>query len=124
MAVFSSHFDDREEIVAGDATRLRELLHPDRDAVTTGYSLAQASLAPGASSLPHRLAQSELYYVISGQGLITIDGEAYPLTPGGVVLVPANATQHVDNPGPDDLVFLCLVEPPWMAESEEVDAGA
>ena len=122
MSAFTSHSEDRPEIVAGDHTLLRELLHPARDPVSAGYSLARARLEPGTRSKPHRLVGSELYYILSGNGSITIDGETVDLSPGGVVLVPAGATQHVENHGTEDLDFLCIVEPPWRAEDEAVDA--
>ncbi len=109
-----------KEILAGDRTILRELLHPARDAAAIGYSLAHAKLEQGASSLPHRLTTSEVYYFISGKGRMHVDGEAAAVSPGQALYVPPGAVQHLDNTGPDDLVFLCIVDPAWRIEDEEI----
>ena len=109
-----------KEILAGDHTILRELLHPARDAATLGYSLAHAKLKRGASSLPHRLKSSEVYYFLSGQGRMHVDGEPATVGPGQALYVPPGAVQYLDNTGPDELVFLCIVDPAWRAEDEEV----
>ena len=111
---------DCKEILAGDNTLLRELLHPVRNDAAIRYSLAHAKLARGTASLPHRLKTSEVYYFISGQGRMHVDGEATPVGPEQVLYVPPGAVQHVENTGTDELVFLCIVDPAWRAEDEEV----
>ena len=108
------------EILAGDNTILRELLHPSRDPAAVGYSLAHAKLAGDTASLPHRLKTSEVYYFISGRGLMHVDGETTSVAEKQALYVPPGATQHLENIGNDDLVFLCIVDPAWRAEDEEV----
>ena len=66
---------DCKEILAGDNTLLRELLHPVRNGAAIRYSLAHAKLPRSTASLPHRLKTSEVYYFISGQGRMHVDGE-------------------------------------------------
>ncbi|MEG4800153.1 hypothetical protein QUB63_03630 [Microcoleus sp. ARI1-B5] len=39
-----------DEFIAGDGTQLRELLHPDKQAVELRYSLARATWPPGQTS--------------------------------------------------------------------------
>lgn len=58
-----------KEIIAGDKTVLRELLHPDKisDAAFR-YSLAHATVRVGESSIPHALKTSEVYYILDGEG--------------------------------------------------------
>lgn len=111
---------DCKEILAGDKTILRELLNPARDKAAIGYSLAHAKLVKNTASLPHRLKTSEVYYFISGQGRMHVDGKSTAVGPEHCVYVPPGATQHVENTGDDDLVFLCIVDPAWRAEDEEV----
>ena len=111
---------DCKEILAGDNTLLRELLHPVRNGAAIRYSLAHAKLARGTASLPHRLKTSEVYYFISGQGRMHVDGEVTSVGPEQVLYVPPGAVQHVENTGTDELVFLCIVDPAWRAEDEEV----
>ena len=108
------------EILAGDKTILRELLHPSRDPAAIGYSLAHAKLAQGTASLPHRLKTSEVYYFVSGRGRMHVDGETTPVAGEQALYVPPGATQHLENTGETDLVFLCIVDPAWRMEDEEV----
>ena len=56
------------EITAGDGTTLRELLHGANDSLPLRYSLAHARLSPGTTSVLHRLATSEVYYILAGRG--------------------------------------------------------
>jgi mannose-6-phosphate isomerase-like protein (cupin superfamily) len=107
-------------IPAADYTELRELLHPDRDAVSTGLSLAHAILGRGSRSLRHRLAALEIYYFLSGSGIIHIGDEEAGVQPGVMAAVPAGVTQWVENTGERPLEFLCIVEPAWQEEGEEI----
>lgn len=109
-----------EEIVAGDETILREILHPHREALEIRYSLAHAIVKPGSASRPHKLTSSEVYYILQGTGQMHIDGESAPIGPGQVVYIPPDATQYIQNTGNIDLKFLCIVDPAWQAEDEEI----
>ncbi len=112
--------NDCEAFVAGDHTLLRELLHPDKHPVALGYSFAHATVAPGQTSTPHALATSEIYYILSGVGQMTIAGETQAIEPGDLVYIPPQARQFVHNPGEVPLVFICIVDPAWRAEDEIV----
>lgn len=114
-------FKDCAEIIAGDATRLRELLHPDRDYEFGGrYSLAHATLSPGAASHPHRLTTDEAYYILSGLGNMHIDNETAEVGAGDAIEIPPGSVQWIECTGKTDLKFLCIVDPAWSAESEEI----
>jgi mannose-6-phosphate isomerase-like protein (cupin superfamily) len=112
--------DGLEPIVAGDRTELRELLHPARDPIEVRYSLAHASVEAGGSSLPHRLSGVEVYYFLSGRGVIHVGDESAAAAEGVTVVVPANERQWVENTGEAPLVFLCIVDPPWQERGEEI----
>jgi mannose-6-phosphate isomerase-like protein (cupin superfamily) len=111
---------DREEFFSGDGAILREFLHPDKVELELGYSLARAVVEPGRSTLLHRLTVSEVYCVIEGKGLMEIEGEESPVGPDQVVYIPPGAAQRITNTGDSDLVFLCIVDPAWREEHEEV----
>lgn len=111
---------DRKEITAGDRTRLRELLHPARDAVEIRYSLAEARLAPGARSLAHRLKTAEVYYLVRGSGVMHVGEEAAAVTTGDAVYIPPGSTQWLENTGKEDIELVCVVDPAWRPEDEEV----
>ena len=111
---------DRREFLAGDHTVLRELLHPAKQPLALQYSLAHGTLAPGARSKWHRLRSSEVYYIIAGRGQMTVDDSVVLVEPGSVIYVPPGSKQSLDNSGPAAIEFLCLVDPAWQPEDEEV----
>lgn len=116
-------FDDCEEIVALDGTILRELINPrhEKEDLKLDYSVAHATVKPGNTSLPHRFFEaSEVYYIIQGAGVMHIADEAETVSPGDVVYIPPKGSQYIENTGDSDLVFLCMVCPPWFPESEEL----
>ena len=112
--------EECNEFTAGDHTRLREILHPERQTAAIGYSLAHALLGPGESSTKHLLKSSEVYYILSGLGRMNIDNESRDLAPGDTVYIPPDAVQWIDNIGSTPLAFLCIVDPAWQAEDETV----
>ena len=111
---------DCDEFVAGDNTLLRELLHPDKQAIALGYSLAHATLPVGKTSQPHSLTTSEVYYILSGKGEMHIDSEIQIVVPGDAVYIPPNAKQFIYNCGDEALMFICIVDPAWRKEDETV----
>ena len=80
---------DVESFIAGDGTKLQEVLHPKNDKVALSYSLAKASLGPGEASDPHILkTSSELYVIEKGRGRAFVGKEVIEIAPGDIVLVP------------------------------------
>ncbi|MEL6866282.1 MAG: cupin domain-containing protein [Bacteroidota bacterium] len=112
--------DQVESFAAGDLTQIKELLHPDKDGLTLAYSLAHASLAPNTASLPHHLNSSEVYYMLKGEGRMHIGGSTQMVKKGDIVYIPPFAAQYIENTGSEQLEFLCIVDPAWRAEEEEV----
>jgi quercetin dioxygenase-like cupin family protein len=80
--------------------RWRTLLSADRTP-TASLTLGVAELEPGEAQelRPHRHAQAEAYYVLSGEGVVSIAGEEYPLRSGSAVFVPGNAVHRALNTG-------------------------
>ena len=118
--MFVTNLKDCREFVAGDHTVLRELLHPARSSAQIGYSLAYGQVMAGKRSKRHRLVSAEVYYFISGEGCFWIEEQSAVVEAGSVVYVPPAATQWVENRGSTTLEFLCLVNPAWKVEDEEV----
>ncbi|MEM9301725.1 MAG: cupin domain-containing protein [Pseudomonadota bacterium] len=71
--------------------------------------LSIASLAPGNQSfLPHaHTAQEEFVFVLSGTGVLVIDGEETAVSTGDFVGFPTDGSAHqLRNDGTSDLVYL------------------
>ncbi|MEW6609187.1 MAG: cupin domain-containing protein [bacterium] len=118
--MFIKDLQNCKEFIAGDNTILRELLHPDKADLQLGYSLAYAIVKPGETSRLHKLKTSEVYYILEGEGVMSIDDESAKIHPGQAIYIPPNAKQFIHNSGNSDLKFLCIVDPAWRVEDEEV----
>jgi mannose-6-phosphate isomerase-like protein (cupin superfamily)/2'-5' RNA ligase len=114
---------DCEEFIAGDGSILRELFHPDKTDMAIRYSLAHAQVRPGEKTRPHRLKTAEVYYLLQGRGRMHIDGAVCEVSPHGAVYIPPHSVQYIENTGSNALVFLCIVDPAWRREDEEVVEG-
>lgn len=109
-----------KEFIAADGTVLREFLHPSKEDLEIRYSLARAVVKPGGSSTPHKLKTSEVYYVTRGHALMHIDDSSKKVGPDDVVYIPPGSTQHIENTGDTDLTFICIVDPAWHPQDEEI----
>ncbi|OGZ22322.1 MAG: mannose-6-phosphate isomerase [Candidatus Nealsonbacteria bacterium RIFCSPLOWO2_01_FULL_43_36] len=118
--MFIKKIKDCKELVAGDKSTLREVLHPIKDNLKIGYSLAYATVKSGEMSLLHKMKTSEVYYVLQGEGVMYIDNESKKVGSGQVVYIPPNSAQKIKNTGHQDLIFLCIVDPAWRKEDEKI----
>ena len=109
-----------EEIRSIDNAIIRELLKPSRDNIDIGYSFAFARVEVGETTYLHKLKSSEVYYILDGEGEMYIDDEMERVYSGQVIYIPPNSIQRIRNIGNRDLVFLCIVSPPWRSEDEEL----
>ena len=76
-------------------------------------SLGVYSLKKGAldKQSPHK--QDEIYYVVSGRAVLTVEGEDHPVEPGSVVYVAALA-KHRFHDITDDLTTLVFFAPAYQ----------
>ncbi|MBI5152418.1 cupin domain-containing protein [Candidatus Peregrinibacteria bacterium] len=120
--MFIKKFLNCAEFIAGDNTILRETLSPlnDKADLKIRYSLAHAILKPGKKSYSHKLKTSEVYYILEGEGIMHIDNETARVEVGDTIYIPPNSSQYIENSGASDLKFLCIVDPAWKKEDEEV----
>ncbi|MCH2021122.1 MAG: cupin domain-containing protein [Saprospiraceae bacterium] len=118
--MFYKKLKEAIQFIAGDHTILREIMHPKHDNVPIGYSIAHARVEAGKASLPHQLKSTETYYILNGKGMMHIGNESFKVEKDDVFLVPAQTRQYIINTGKTDLLFLCIVEPYWMEEEEEI----
>lgn len=118
--MFIINLKDCDEFVAGDKTILRELLHPAKADLNLRYSLAHAVVKPGETSKLHSLKTSEVYYILAGEGIMYINEESAKVYPNQAIYIPPHTKQHIQNTGNSNLEFLCIVDPAWRLEDEEV----
>lgn len=118
--MFVKYLEDCPEVIAGDGSILRELLHPAKVDLQVRYSLAHVKVPAGQRTKPHRLKMSEVYYVIEGQGLMYIDDQSCEVAAECAIYVPPESVQYIENTSSGDLKFLCIVDPAWTKQDEEV----
>ncbi len=109
-----------KEIVAGDRTILRELFNPLKQDLRLRYSLAHARVKPGQITQLHKLKTSEVYYILEGTGEMHIDNQTENVHPHQAIYIPPGSHQRIKNTGDGELVFLCIVDPAWRPEDEEL----
>lgn len=99
--------------------RWRTLLSADRTA-SDSLTLGVAELEPGEAVdfRPHRHAQAEAYYILSGEGTVVIDGAEHPVRPGTAVFIPGNAAHGALNTGSALLRLLYVFPADSFAEIE------
>lgn len=68
------------------------------------FTAGVSEMPPGGWLGHHRHEPAELYYVVAGEGVVTIDGEDHTVTAGTALEVPGDAEHGVRNPGPGTLV--------------------
>jgi quercetin dioxygenase-like cupin family protein len=103
----------------------RTLLSGDRTP-TSQLTLGVTELGPGQPSpfLPHRHAQAEIYYVLSGEGVVTIDGAEHALRAGSSVFIPGNALHGARNTGREVLRMLYVFAADSFSDVQYVFPGA
>jgi quercetin dioxygenase-like cupin family protein len=88
----------------------------DKD-YTGVYSAQLGRIGTGGSSKLHRDPYNHAFYFVSGVGTVQIGTQTWDLVPGTVVKIPEGEPHGFVNTGPDDLVFLVIYDPPYVAGS-------
>src|SRR5205085_7623325 len=74
------------------------------------FIFRKRALHPGAGVGLHEQHEDEVYYVLSGTGVMTVDGPDVDLTPGTAVLTRPGSSHSLKQVGPEDLVVLISYE--------------
>ena len=111
---------DAEEYTTLDGSRILELIRPEREG-SRNLSLARAVIESGCSTLRHRHVKTEeVYYVLSGQGMLEIGGEVEEVGPGDARLIVPGDAHRVTATGIEPLVILCACSPPYEHNDTQV----
>ena len=65
---------------------------------------------PGSAIGYHLQREDEIYYVLSGRGMMTVDGKAFEVGPGDAVLTRPGSSHGLKQIGKEDLVILINYE--------------
>ena len=107
--------------VKGDeGAKIKQYFHPQDTLDEIKYSLAQFTLSIGKKTKLHKIKSSEIYYILEGKGKLKINEKIFLLEKDDSAYVPPDSTQSIENIGAKELRFLCIVEPAWKAEDEDI----
>jgi quercetin dioxygenase-like cupin family protein len=68
------------------------------------------ALKPGAAIGYHEQKEDEIYYVLSGRGVMTLDGKEHEVGPGTAILTRPGSSHGLKQVGPEDLVIMINYE--------------
>ncbi|MFH1107410.1 MAG: cupin domain-containing protein [Candidatus Micrarchaeota archaeon] len=103
--------DDLEKITLENAD-FRRVLY-----TATHSQLVLMSIPPGGQIGAETHEEHDQFFRFEqGEGLVTIDGNAYAVKDGSGVIVPAGALHNVQNTGKTDLRLYTIYSPPEHAD--------
>jgi mannose-6-phosphate isomerase-like protein (cupin superfamily) len=115
-----SRYADVGPFATRDGSQIRELMHPTAHG-NHRQSLAEATIAPGATTLLHRHhATEEIYHFTKGAGMMTLGDERFAVSAGDTVCIPPGTPHRLENTGGGELVLLCACAPAYSHEDTEL----
>ena len=104
---------------APDRALAQEWISPRNSRAQT-HSLALITIPPGVRVDPHRhIACEEVYYVLSGEGLMYLEGETQVLRSGDAVTILPGEVHSIKNESADTPLTMHVVcVPAWSAEDQ------
>ena len=74
------------------------------------FSFRKRVLKPGSAIGYHEQHEDEVYYVLSGRGVMTLDDKPYDVTPGTAILTRTGSSHGLKQLGSEDLVVIITFE--------------
>ncbi len=119
MAIKSS-YPQIAEYATKDGSAIRELIHPEQHG-NCNQSLAEAQIPPGVTTYLHLHHQSEeIYHIVQGSGVMTLNEEIFPVNPGDSICIPPGSPHCIKNSGECNLVILCCCSPAYSHTDTEL----
>jgi mannose-6-phosphate isomerase-like protein (cupin superfamily) len=75
--------------------------------------LASATLEPGRKIESHVDPMEEIYFIMSGQGEMSVDNESRQIDPGDAIWIPAGSPHSLENTGEELLFILVVASSNW-----------
>ncbi len=88
----------------------------------TQCSLAEETLPPGASVTPHRHeVLEEIYYILSGQGIMNIGDEEQAVGAGDAIYIPKHHRHTLTNTGDEAMKILLVCGPAFYCSDHKIE---
>lgn len=85
----------------------KSLIGPDEG--WEGWVMRLFALKGRGNSPRHSHPWPHINYVLSGKGVLSLEGNDHPLEEGSVAYVPSNAEHQFISTADEDFVFICIV---------------
>lgn len=96
-----------------DGSQICEFLNPGNSPLSN-QSLAEATLRSGQCTTLHFHPKAEeIYFILSGRGIMQIEDEEREVGPGDSIAIPNGQKHQICNPHVEELVFLCCCAPAY-----------
>lgn len=106
--------------VTKDRSTIRELMCPARHG-NQAQSLAEAIIPAGGRTLLHRhLASEEIYFIVRGDGVMTLGGKAFPVKAGDTICIPPGTPHAIKAGTRERLRILCACSPAYSHDDTEL----
>ena len=90
----------------------------------TQCSLAEEALPPGKTVTPHtHEVLEEIYYILSGSGVMTVGAESQAVSAGDAIYIPKNNVHTLMNTGNEDMKILLVCGPAFYFEDHRIVAA-
>ena len=87
----------------------------------TQCSLAEETLPPGKTVAPHHHeVLEEIYYILSGSGMMTVGDESQAVGAGDAIYIPKNNVHSLTNTGDEEMKLLLVCGPAFYFEDHRV----
>ncbi|HYP27716.1 MAG TPA: cupin domain-containing protein [Blastocatellia bacterium] len=115
--------DDSRVLDTRHGSQIRPLMDRTTSDITQ-CSLAEEILPPGCSVTPHHHDRlEEVYYILSGRGVMSVGDEQREVGPGDAIYIPRGTRHTLANTGTEPVKLLLVCGPAFFFEDEILETS-
>lgn len=120
MPIAHQSYLDVQPYVTKDRSTIRELMCPERHG-NRAQSLAEAIVPAGGRTLLHRhLLSEEIYFIVRGEGLMTLGDTTFAVSTGDTICIPPGTPHAIEAGARQRLRILCACSPAYSHDDTEL----
>jgi 2-phosphoglycolate phosphatase len=113
MKIYRQNINRSKPFITKDSSIIRSII--DRtNAPVKNVTLAEASVKMNDATIEHiHKRTEEIYYIVSGRGIMSLNGKCFSVKKGDGILIPPGTRHWIKNSGRNILKILCACAPPY-----------